>query len=330
MSNPPILVPNSDGTHNEYESPEDIGRVEEQSEEPEEHILPGSGKITLKQIGTEFEDKAPHRISDVDDILCNLGGPCSGPIRFTNFYGKENTAFVNVTGSPRNVVLRTLLNNQGQGHIRKVVCKVKGGARVGSNSTGSYAFHSGTLATGSTATVTVENNAHIIGRGGNGGAGGKGKTKGSNGGKGGGAFYGRSSGSKVYLVRNSGSVVKGGGGGGGGGGGHYYGETASKSGCGTIRQGTGSGGKGGSGLPNGSNGSPTSPSYYAGVGGAGGTISESGKNGGAGGTGCKGSCCDRFKAAGGTAGAGGTDYVADTTYVEGDNGQLIEVEPVSL
>ncbi|WP_434359930.1 hypothetical protein NF212_06565 [Parasalinivibrio latis] len=67
--------------------------------------LPLSGPISLEDIGMEFEDTPPHRLTEfyrggglVPDN--NTGIPTTGPVRLTDFYGGVNEAVEVVTDAP--------------------------------------------------------------------------------------------------------------------------------------------------------------------------------------------------------------------------------------
>ncbi|CDT54232.1 hypothetical protein VCR15J2_390138 [Vibrio coralliirubri] len=324
MSKAPILIPNQDGTNKEIVDGVDINAPKQK---PDDYKLPGSGKITLAQIGKEFEDARPNKISDVKGILCkieadNTGKPCPGnPYPFSRFYGVSNTIFVSIT-TRNNFNLEAHLKSIKKHHVRNVVVTVATNARIGSASTSSYAFAVGNMPSGGKTSVKIKlsSGARIIGRGGNGGGGGgfdgntpKNPKNGGGGGKGGGGVHGGTN-ATVRFVKGSNSIVSGGGGGGGGGGAHRHTTGCSKGGC-AYDYDAGQGGFGGKGIPNGSNGSPTGKTPYGGAGGAGGGFGLVGKTGG------KASCSGTSpvcKVGGAGGGAGGSLKVGGDSGEEGE------------
>ena len=204
--------------------------------------IKASGNLSmLNDIVAEFGGSEPHKISDYysEGTL-----PTTGYITFSDFYGQASGVTINITISS-NTNNYNLWNSKGGTYSAgntTVNVTINSGVAVGSTSTGTYAFDTGT-GWSSGDVINITNNGTIKGRGGDGAAGGNvvynsSVSNGGNGGTGGNAFRAQF----ACTVTNNGSVY--GGGGGGGGGGSYYGTfTVLK----TTTNGAGGGGGGGGG-----------------------------------------------------------------------------------
>ena len=173
------------------------------------------------------------------------GIPSSGPIAFSDFYGKKLNIVVNYFSSneekPQTARARYIAGSNAEGYVAGKVTVVgtlknrpadTSGSRViihvnkriGSNKANetSCAVRTGTgWEAGTELQIDVGNEAQIMGAGGNGGAGSEGAGNGFPGGKGTsglGIQFGTSS-NKVVVQIQSGALITGGYGGGGGGGG---------------------------------------------------------------------------------------------------------------
>jgi hypothetical protein len=280
--------------------------------------LQASGSISSSQIQTEFGGSNPISMSQYYGL--DSGIPTSGPIKFSNFYGKILNA-TRTIGSTQNFNARSdfeinativggkktsssvYSNNQAV----KYTINVNG--TIGANDTSSYAFDTGTFPSGSSIYLNVYSGNYIVGSGGAGGA-----SNGGAGGAGGPALILR----LISYITNNGTIA--GGGGGGGGGGYGYANGCQQVGCcdqrcytATANGGIGGGGAGqiaGSGaslLSGGSGGegyNSTSGNQTAssGSGGSGGNLGSVGNSGGGGN--------------GGGAGGGGAagNYITNSVY----------------
>lgn len=266
--------------------------------------IKASGNLSmLNDIVAEFGGSEPHKISDYysEGTL-----PTTGYITFSDFYGQASGVTINITISS-NTNNYNLWNSKGGTYSAgntTVNVTINSGVAVGSTSTGTYAFDTGT-GWSSGDVINITNNGTIKGRGGDGAAGGNvvynsSVSNGGNGGTGGNAFRAQF----ACTVTNNGSVY--GGGGGGGGGGSYYGTfTVLKTT--TNGAGGGGGGGGGAGVNAGSGGSGGSASGgvpTAGLPGNNGTATAGGAGGGTGG------------GVGGTGGGLGANGVAGTAWVD--------------
>lgn len=224
--------------------------------------LPASGTLALTDIATEFGDTAPHSMSEfyrggglVPDSAGNSAVPASGAINVGGFYNAANRAAIALTIASNtqnyDVYSNASPSPSYSSGTSDITVTINSGVVVGSSSTGSYAM-SVPNAFGAGDTVTIVNNGTVIGRGGSGGAGGRGVplTFGGGGGSGGNALYVN----RATIFTNNGTLSGGGGGGGGGSG-------------------------------NAAGGSPKTPSQGYGGGGGGGGAGYSGGSGGAGGPG---------------------------------------------
>jgi len=218
--------------------------------------LQTTGPISLKQIADEFEDTAPHSMSEFYGLTNTLPG--NGRIDFDDFYGQSKGFRLTITSNTVQYNLNTDLIANGWNSIDPIVATItiNSGIYVYSNNTSIAGFTIGTLPAGST--VSIINNGYIMGKGGNGGAGTQSPHvyAANPGGAGGPAInlnY------PVSITNNS--YIGGGGGGGGSSSADYAGSVA----C---------GGGGGAGAGTGGGGNP------GGAGGAGGNPGASGANGG--------------------------------------------------
>lgn len=241
--------------------------------------LQTSGEISIVDIATEFEDTAPHALTEFYGAADGI--PVSGAITVKQFYGKSNMFSFTIGSNQTNADLRTLALGAGWDGATALEATIGSGVYISASSTGTPALTiSGSFPSG----VTLVNNGYIIGRGGNGGNGGYASASGSGGATGGGAL----SVSSAVTIQNNGAIAGGGGGGGGGGGRDHPSFPY-------LRGGGGGGGR--TGLTNSSGGSPnggTGTVNAAGSGGARQFIQNSaaiysGSGGGGGGWGASGS-----------------------------------------
>jgi hypothetical protein len=240
--------------------------------------LPSSGRISSSQIQNEFGGSNPISISQYYGL--DSGVPSSGPIKFSDFYGKIINATRDI-GSTQNfnaandfVYYATVVGGKKTAsnvyyNNQPVKYYISVNGVVGATDTGSYAFDMGAFPSGTQ--IYLTNNNYIVGAGG-GGGGGSGESAGGAGGAGGPALILRND----TFITNNGVIA--GGGGGGGGGGYGYSNGCLQDGCchqtcWTVFA-TGGGGGGGAG-------------YNAGGGGGGGAGGASGSltGGGSGGDG---------------------------------------------
>lgn len=273
-----------------------------------------TGPLSIQEVATEFEDTAPHSISEfyrggsiVPDAASNSSIPTSGQINIGGFYGAQNRVTLNITISSNtnnyNLYTTASANPGYQAGITDINLTVNPGVTVGSTSISTYAlsipsdFNSGD-------NITLINQGTIVGKGGNGGNGGSNSAGGA----------GQTGGSALYVNRtttitNNGTLAGAGGGGGGTGsaavrvgsypkgGGDQFAYYRGSSGGGGAGVNPGSGGalgptSGGSGGYAGSAGTATaggaggprstgapSANAYTGAGGAGGARGSAGVNG---------------------------------------------------
>jgi len=216
--------------------------------------LQTTGPISLKQIADEFEDAAPHSLSEFYGLTNTL--PASGIIDFDDFYGQSN-GFVLAKTITSNILqynLNTDLIANGWNSIDPVeaTITINSGIYVYSNNTSIAGFTIGTLPAGSI--ITIINNGYIIGKGGNGATARSSRVAATTGGP------AMNINHPVSITNNSYIA------GGGGGGGDTYNGTL------------GTGGGGGAGGGAGGGGGDT-PGYSYATGGAGGSIGATGSNG---------------------------------------------------
>ena len=247
------------------------------------------------------------------------GIPSSGPISFSNFYGKRLNIVVNYFSGGQEekpqtararynasnvTVVGELKSRPSDSSGSKVIIHVN--KDIGSNKVNetSCALRTGdSWEAGTELQIDVGNEGRIFGGGGNGGNGSEGSGSGKSGKKGSsglGIQFGTSSNKTVVNIAGGALVTGGYGGGGGGGGGHDHDKNSE-------RTASGAGGGGGAGFPAGN----------------GGARGEGGSRGGAGGNGSKlfsgngGSESDAAgEAEGGKGGNGG-----DSENVDAENGQ---------
>lgn len=224
-----------------------------------------SGELSFtNDIVGEYGGTAPHSFSEyrrgggeVPDIQPNNAISSSNSnISFSDFYGTTDRVALSlqIGGEEKDY---NIYNNMPAGyveHATDLTVTIGSNAIVGSNSTNNFALDTGT-GYSTTDTLTIINNGLIIGRGGNGGFGGRAQyqsttntnagTAGTNGGHGFRAQF-------ACTFTNNGSVY-GGGGGGPGQGGHWSTLNDPKAGLIAHSRG-GRGGGGGAGFPGGSPG----------------------------------------------------------------------------
>jgi len=246
--------------------------------------LPTSGPLSLNQIHIEAGGTSGTTASINDaDIRVLIGKASGATMSFSEWYGASSSTTINITISS-NTNNYNLWNSKGGTYSAgntTINVTINSGVTIGSTSTGTYAFDTGT-GWSSGDVINITNNGTIKGRGGNGGAGGSvvynsTTTQGSNGGTGGNAFRGQF----ACTVTNNGSVY--GGGGGGGGGGATW-STGFKSNAALGFTQSGSGGGGGAGVTSSSGGGAGSASggqngNFTGAVGSGGTATAGGAGG---------------------------------------------------
>jgi hypothetical protein len=148
------------------------------------------------------------QISLLDSAVRTLAGVASGPITMpTNFYGKANAFIFNQTISSNtndyNLRNAAIAAGWNQVLVLQATVTINSGVFVGSTSTGSAGFTTGSsFPVGST--LAIINNGSIVGRGGNGG-GGNASTNFAGSGGGGGAGVVNSSGGIGQTGSNNGS-----------------------------------------------------------------------------------------------------------------------------
>jgi len=166
--------------------------------------LQSSGKITLKEIATEFEDTAPHSLKEFYSAA--VGIPSSGKLTLKDFYGASNAYTYSFSGDTANADLRSLAVTDGWDEVTPLIITIPSGITLYS----SYTTTGGAVVAGSFPNgITINNSGAITGRGG---------AAGSDGGP---ALQITTTDS-VIINNNSGAFIAGGGGGGasdGGGGG---------------------------------------------------------------------------------------------------------------
>ena len=184
--------------------------------------LQASGAISLSQIQTEFTGSNPISLSEyyrsgayVGNFPGNANIPTSGQISVSQFYSTSRMYAINATLATNYDQLNLwdwIVATYGTYSIPYAVT-FNNNARIYSTNASASAFTTGT-GWPSGSTITIVNNSEIIGRGGDGGAGGSiGSGTGGDGGAGGTAI---SLSYPVTIYNNW--VIYGGGGGGGGGG----------------------------------------------------------------------------------------------------------------
>lgn len=243
--------------------------------------LPASGQISLSQVNTELGLSSTALIAMGDAAVRGLFEVPSGQIAMSNGYGKANVFSFAISTNQTDANLRTLATTAGWNGTAPVQATINSGVVI-----------SGTVQGNSTAALTVDgswpggvtltNNGSIIGRGGNGGAGGFAFSPFTLGAAGSGSTGGRALSASVALTldNTSGTIA---GGGGGGAGGQCAGADQDPNGG---FHGAGGGGGGGrssntnsSGGGGGGTGSNSQPLIYDGGSGGTGTISAAGSGG---------------------------------------------------
>ena len=142
--------------------------------------LNGSGPISLigATAGQSIQQELglSGQISLLDTDVRTLAGVPTGSVTMpTNFYGKSSAFVFNqtITSNTNDYNLRNaaIAGGWNQVSVLQATITINAGVFVGSSSTGSAAFQTGSsFPAGST--LTVINNGSIVGRGGNGGSGG--------------------------------------------------------------------------------------------------------------------------------------------------------------
>jgi hypothetical protein len=265
--------------------------------------LPSSGQITLDEMHVEAGGSTTTEgaVNDAD-IRSLIGAASGGPnLAFTDWYGASGAVpiTINITISS-NTNNYNLWNSKGGTYSAgntTVNVTINSGVIIGSTSTGTYAFDTGT-GWSSGDVINITNNGTIKGRGGNGSDGSsiinpsqpsQYATTPSSGGTGGPAFRGQF----ACTVTNNGSVYGGGGGGGGGGGRYYF----SRGKIDLYLNDKGNGGGGGAGVNGGTGGAAglgglgqaiDGSNGTATAGGAGGAVGNGGVGGNGGGLGSNG------------------------------------------
>jgi len=234
--------------------------------------LPASGQISLSQVNTELGNASTAQINMGSAAVRGLFGIASGAIKMSDGYGKSSQFAFSITSNQTNANLRTLALNAGWDGSSAVEATINSGVIITGNTAGNSTAAM-TIDGSWPGGVTIINNGVIVGRGGNGGDGGKvtgspsfGFTAydGSPGNTGGRALLVTSS----VSINNAGTIA--GGGGGGGGGAAYYAYSGGGGGGGRSSLSNSSGGGGGEGV-------------YDGQPGGGGTFSSAGSGGASGG-----------------------------------------------
>jgi len=167
--------------------------------------------LRISEIATEFNDPAPHQMSEfyrggglVNDVSSNNNVPTSGTIRFGLFYGAGNAISVAAT-SGTNIDVAPLFPGTFTNTEAKILTIASDVQIVGNPA-------SLTVPSNMAGTLDIQNAGNIIGSRGNGGNGGSGGN-GTDASAGGNAISIQSNG---VTLNNSGTVSGGGGGGGGG------------------------------------------------------------------------------------------------------------------
>ena len=297
--------------------------------------IPSSGPLSLSDIQTEFVGSNPISLSEYFAGGANVPSgttgdsgaiPSSGTISMGQFYGASNRVAITLTISA-NTNGYNIFNNRGGTYVAGISdVTLVNNANI--YSTSGVALDTGTGWTAGD-TITIDNNALIVGHGGDGGVGGNvGTTSATSAGTAGGA--GSTAFNLQYNITldNTGGTISGGSGGGGGGGSSvvaspvkggnlYHGATGGGGGAGRASASGGSAGGGSAqnGTVYGSAGNASSITAL-GTGGAGATNTASSPNAvsGAGGSGGANTASagangvagtNGSTSAGGTGGAGG-------------------------
>jgi hypothetical protein len=236
---------------------------------------PATGALKFSDINTELGLGSTTQNSMSAALTRTLAGVASGAIRFSDLRGKSSVFSFNI-GAGNNINLRSAAIAAGWNQVSAVIANVLAGITIGSASTGAYALTiDGSFPNG----VRLNNAGVIIGRGGDGGAGGNVSytlvgplfyKPGSPGGAGGPAIL-----ASVSVSINNTGVIYGGGGGGGGSGGCNR-PSLSGIGYAYVSGGGGGGGRGGSAGGLAGTGSNILPGGFAGTAG---TVSSAGTGG---------------------------------------------------
>jgi len=272
--------------------------------------IKSSGSLSFTEITNEFGTANPTSLSQYYGL--DAGIPTSGQIRFSDFYGKILNATRTINANQQNFnAYNDFPNATIVGGHRTVATVIStnqavkyfltNNAIIGSTSTGTTAFTTGSWPTGTS--IRLTNNNFIVGAGGNGG-----NANSGAGGNGGNALTVLIS----TIITNNGTIAGGGGGGGAGAGSEF--TQCRQVGCcqqvcDTARAGGGGGGggagsnagSGGGGASNGGAGSLT-----AGGAGGGGGFNQTGAASVSGGNGSAGGNLGQSGGGGGNAGNGGS------------------------
>jgi len=240
--------------------------------------IKSSGSLSFTEITNEFGTANPTSLSQYYGL--DAGIPTSGQIKFSDFYGKILNATRTINENQQNFnAYNDFPNATIVGGHRTVATVIStnqavkyfltNNSIIGSNSTGTTAFTTGSWPTGTS--IRLTNNNFIVGAGGNGG-----NANDGAGGSGGNALTVLIS----TIITNNGTIAGGGGGGNGGSGASF--TQCRQVGCceqvcDTATAGGGGGG-GGAGSNAGSGGSPNggAGSLTTGGGGGGGGFNQTG------------------------------------------------------
>jgi hypothetical protein len=268
--------------------------------------LQESGAITLNDIAVEFEDTAPHTLSEFYGAA--VGIPTSGTISLSDFYGASNKYVVTIDTDTADVDLYAYAVADGWDESTPLEVVIDSGVYVYSTSTSNAAITASDTFTNG---ATIVNNGYIVGKGGAGGTAGNfsGPVYGGNGGDGGTAL----STSVAISVDNTNGTIAGGGGGGAGGGiawclvtiGEGQLAAGGNGGAGGKGRGYTAAGTGTAGTDGYQSGEGSYASASGGDGGDGGAWGTAGSVGTAGSYSYSGSLADAYVRANGTAGAAG-------------------------
>jgi len=268
--------------------------------------LPVSGPISLNNVNVELGLSGTTSINMNQASVRTLFAVPSGAISMSNGYGKSNrvAATATISTDTSNYTVNTAKAPGYAAGTTDFTLTINNGVFVSSSSTGSYAMTVDTSwAPGDT--VSIVNNGTIVGRGGNGGAGGTDTSPPISGNPGSSAGPALLVQRAINLTNGSGRIAGGGGGGGGGALGDYPP---------TCSFGGGGGGGGGIGVSSGGNrgnwngqnfGQPGSAGTLSAAGPGGSGYPLSGPGGSGGGYGSSGSNGSGTPASGGGRGSGG-------------------------
>ena len=236
--------------------------------------LPSSGAISLGQVNVELGLATDEAITLGSSAVRDLFEKPTGAIALSDGYGKSNSFAFSIASNQTNANLRTLAISAGWDQERKVVATVNAGVFISSTSSSTSALTvNGAFPNG----VALVNNGHLVGRGGNGGIGGRYTVSGVTGNI---SLAASGQGSKgapaltvtVPLTVENNGTIAGGGGGASGGGSGYKGQSPSD----WTNAGSGGGGGGGrSGTNNSTGGTGDKGATDGGAG----TVSNAGPGG---------------------------------------------------